>query len=239
MPRYLSPAPTPSTLAGAYGGKKIYYTSNNTWTVPGGVSCATFEIWGGGGAGSPMCCCTCYGGFPGGSGAYSFKTIAVTPGTTYTVVVGAGGTSPACWFSSNPAGCPGGKTYVTGTNLTNFCAEGGVGGGWCSQPCLGVVAAAYGGDLNLSGRHGSINYTAATWHGAQCGIQSGGPAPMGGGYNWFNRAVGDCASSHACAPPGSFPGGGGVARPTYVSGWCDCCAGCTGSGGNGLVIITI
>jgi len=36
-----------------------------TWTVPSDVTCATFEVWGGGGSGSPGCCCTCYYGNPG------------------------------------------------------------------------------------------------------------------------------------------------------------------------------
>jgi hypothetical protein len=28
-------------------------------------------------------------------------------------------------------------------------------------------------------------------------------------------------------------------RTSYTPGWCDCCAGCAGSGGDGLVIITL
>src|SRR5262247_1821407 len=62
-----------------------------TWTCPTGVTSVQAEVWaggGGGGAGNGVDT----GGGGGGGGAYSKKnTIAVTPSTGYTVIVGAAG----------------------------------------------------------------------------------------------------------------------------------------------------
>src|SRR5262247_954414 len=62
-----------------------------TWTCPAGVTSVQAEVWaggGGGGAGNGVDT----GGGGGGGGAYSKKnTIAVTPSTGYTVIVGAAG----------------------------------------------------------------------------------------------------------------------------------------------------
>ena len=98
-----------------------------TWIVPTGVTRATFEIWGGGGAGAGGRCCG-YGP-PGGSGAYSKKAITVVPAACYQLFLGA-----ATDCSDGQCGCRGCKTYVVGTNLTNFCADGGMSGCWTCTP---------------------------------------------------------------------------------------------------------
>jgi hypothetical protein len=100
-----------------------------TWIVPSGVTCATFEIWGGGGSGAGMCCCG--GGPPGGSGAYAKKTIPVTAAACYQLFL-----APATQCSSANTGCRGCTTSIIGTGLTNFCAEGGIGGcSYCNPQC--------------------------------------------------------------------------------------------------------
>lgn len=100
-----------------------------TWIVPTGVTCATFEIWGGGGAGGGARCCG-YGP-PGGSGAYSKKAISVTAGGCYQLFLGS-----ATDCTDGQCGCRGCTTYVIGTGLTNFCAEGGMSGCWCCGPSV-------------------------------------------------------------------------------------------------------
>ncbi len=98
------------------------------WQVPVGVSEIIFEIWGGGGGGGNACCCTYP--IPGSSGAYAYKKISgaeVVAGCSYAMELGRGGcgrTGPAC-------GAPGGKTFITGHSLTNFCADGGHAGCSC------------------------------------------------------------------------------------------------------------
>ena len=240
MGRYVSLAATSTGSIKSGQASKVMFRatgSTQTWTVPSGVCCVTMEIWGGGGAGAPSCCCTCWGGTAGGGGAYSMKTLAVTPGSTYTIVVGTGGCGSACSWQSNACGCPGTVSYVTGSGLTNFCAEGGYGGYWCDSStyngCIGA-SNAYGGDLNLRGRGTAMSGCLSGC--GQMGIT--GSSPMGGGFNW-TTGTGACGDPGSCAQNGQFPGGGGGARPMFGPGWCDCCAGCNGAGADGLVLITL
>ena len=92
------------------------------WTVPAGVTCARFQIWGAGGmAGAAGCC----GGSPfGGSGAYASVIIPVTAGRTYSLCAGCAFCCYACWNTTgNVQGC---ASYVNGCCLSGFCAQGGV-----------------------------------------------------------------------------------------------------------------
>jgi len=97
------------------------------WTVPGGVTCARFQIWGAG-AGTGYGCCCSFTPF-GGTGAYASVIIPVTAGNTYTLCSGCAMCCCATAGGSHCAnGCP---SFVTGTNLSNFCAEGGEGALYC------------------------------------------------------------------------------------------------------------
>ena len=62
----------------------ITFTSSGSWTAPSGISSAVVEAWSAGGGGG----CGGLGGGGGGGGAYSKKTVTVTPGASYSVVVG-------------------------------------------------------------------------------------------------------------------------------------------------------
>jgi hypothetical protein len=242
MGRYIYTGTTSVSL----GAKKIYirpkaggaspYTES--WTVPANITCATFEVWGGGGGGAPTCCCTCYFGNSGAGAGYTIKTVAVNPGDVYAVSVGQGGCGNQCWFNANACGCAGQKSFVTGNGLTNLCATGGEGGTGCQAavfeqtPGLG-----YGGDYNFCGK--SSHFT--NCDSARSGCRSfhlGGSAPFGGGWQIASGSAG-AQSYYVCGTTGTFPGGGGIARPNYSPGWCDCCSGCAGGGADGLVIITI
>lgn len=89
------------------------------WTVPAGVTCIQFQIWGSGGGTSGQCCC---GGSPfGASGAYATVTIPAVPGCVYTLCAGC---AYCCFASQTTAGCSS-ASYVAGFGLTNFCALGG------------------------------------------------------------------------------------------------------------------
>lgn len=92
------------------------------WTVPGGVTCVRFQIWGAGGESGAAGCC---GGAPfGGSGAYASVIMPVTAGNVYTLCSGCALCCYSCWNCiGNGNGC---ASYVTGTGLTNFCAMGGI-----------------------------------------------------------------------------------------------------------------
>jgi hypothetical protein len=96
------------------------------WTVPAGVTCAQFQLWGHGGGTSSNCCC---GGSPfGPSGAYASVIMNVTAGATYTICAGC---AYCCYATQTTPGLSTQPTFVTGTGLTNFCAQAG-----CPDICL-------------------------------------------------------------------------------------------------------
>jgi hypothetical protein len=92
------------------------------WTVPSGVKRVTFELWGAGGNGHGACSCSrCHHYQGAGGGFYNSKTITVEPGWEYTIC--AGGVYPC--LSRECTACDGCASYVTGCNLSGFCAIGG------------------------------------------------------------------------------------------------------------------
>jgi hypothetical protein len=94
--------------------------------VPAGICCIKIELWGAGGhnVGSN----TCSFSPPSGTGAYAYKYLTTTPGTCYWTNVAwtwcchqnAGGSNV---LRHSPCRNTNRDTYVTGSGLTNFCAE--------------------------------------------------------------------------------------------------------------------
>ena len=91
------------------------------WTVPAGVTKAQFQLWGAGGGTANGRCCA--GNSFGSTGAYATTIIDVNPGDSYTLCAGCAYCCYACCSSANQTtGC---QSYVTGNNLSGFCAMGG------------------------------------------------------------------------------------------------------------------
>ena len=90
-----------------------------TWTVPSGVTCARFQIWGPGSTSGSSCCCGV--GMPGTSGAYASVIIPVQSGQQYTMCAGCAYCCYVCFANVQP----GATSYVQGSGLNNFCAMGG------------------------------------------------------------------------------------------------------------------
>ena len=108
--------------------------SSCTWTVPGGATCARFQVWGSGGGSGSGCCC---GGSPaGGSGAYASVIMPVTAGQSYTLC---GGCAYCCYTERAQMTQPGCPSYVQGQGLTNFCAEGGESSIFCESKTRGLI----------------------------------------------------------------------------------------------------
>ncbi len=82
-----------------------YTGSNQSWTVPTGVTAATFYLIGAGGGGGVS--------FAGGGGGYATGSYAVTPGQTLTVIVGQGGGGANAVTRPGVSGYPGIYTPVT------------------------------------------------------------------------------------------------------------------------------
>ena len=93
--------------SGAYVYDTFNYTgSDQTWTVPSGVTYAYVYLLGAGGGGSDSSHAT-YKGGNGGGGGYVEGEIAVTPGSRYTIIVGQAGGGVQGSPGTSPAPRPG------------------------------------------------------------------------------------------------------------------------------------
>lgn len=209
------------------------------WTVPSGVSRVTFDLWGAGGNGHGTCSCNrCYNWHGAGGGFYNTKTIDVQSGWTYTIC--AGGVYPCC--AQDCVGCDGCTTYINGCNLSNFCALGGARGcavnDW-SVPCYStmerccVQPGAWGGDFAM-GNHVVHSPKIDGWD-CHCyynqGIPTGAPFIGTLGVSYTAR---QCWVRCGCWTVPYGHGGQGA-----ITTYCERCCGQGGTGGSGLVKITM
>ena len=231
-------------------------TSDTTcnWTVPAGVCRVTFEIWGGGGGGGTKgtSCNCCDRGGSGSGGGYSKKTVNTVPGTTYSIVAGKAGTDGS--YGSVVQRCcngiTGGTSYITGSGLTNFCAEGGLGGlSDFNTVCYSICGCnfnsrtpgnGFGGDTVAQGSYGIVGIGGGQ-NAYDIMIQAGGAGGPGGGAGGHNMSGGYC-SGGGCAVAtewhmhGRVPGGGGAGSGCWYC--CECNALASGRGAPGMVKIT-
>jgi hypothetical protein len=208
------------------------------WTVPSGTYRVTFELWGAGGNGHGACStsrCQEYSG--AGGGYYNTKTISVCPGWSYTIC--AAGVYPC--LSNECTACNGCASYVTGCNLSNFCAIGGVtgcGSGNWQEMCFSMFTCCLspgenGGDFGMGNHAGSgwrvQGYCCHCW-----GNYSSPTAAPFIGTEVMQRQM-NCWMRCGCW---TVPyGHGGQGAMTNYCGSSGCC-GQGGTGGPGLVKIT-
>lgn len=207
------------------------YTSNDTFTVPAGVTTIKVQVWGGGGAGTPgiasNACCgggsANTGGGGGGSGGYAKSTFAVSSGQTYAIVIGAGGIGATTGYTiigsphSNSTtvyrGNPGGTTrFGAGSFLVT--ATGGTGGKSADYWIDG------GSDNGQKLCYGSSAYAAPAGvgtgnllsiggaEGTQCNSNNVGAAG-GGSYSSGSYSYGAGGSGSSAGGP-QFNGGNGA-----------------------------
>ena len=165
------------------------FTSNGSWLCPADVTRVTVNCWGGGGGGGSK------GG--GGGGAFARKGImTVTPGTSYAITVGTGGTG-----SPDGVGQDGGDSSFS----TLVKAKGGKGGGSEANEITapGGKASDCIGDAKFSGGTGSKeggggSSAGLLYQGENANKRDGGiPPPYAG--EGGTKSVGES------------PGGGGAA----------------------------
>lgn len=195
-----------------------YTTSGTyTWICPVGVTSVSVVCVGGGGSGSFGT--GTYngngrggGGGGGGGGGLGYKNnISVTPGNSYTVVVGAGGAS-VTGTTVVLNGNPGGDSYF----INSTTVKGGGGSAAAAPSTYNAPGGTYAGD---GGGNGGI--------GGNCnGFFLGGGGGGAGGYAG-NGGNGANAGSNTGATAGSGGGGGGGQADS--SGWS-----CGGGGGVGI-----
>ncbi|NTG07273.1 glycine-rich domain-containing protein [Rhizobium rhizogenes] len=175
-------------------------TSSGTFTTPSGVYKFRARLWGtGGGGGGSIIGAPAVGkpGYGGGGCGYTDKIISTTPGTTYTITLGVGGTAGA---SSGGNGGAGGASSF-GAILSVTGAGGGQGGSvtWASR-LVGAGGVGSGGDLNLTGGAGGGSGT--TTEGA---VNTGGP----GGAGAMGAGPATTINTGSFGIDGVYPGGGG------------------------------
>lgn len=120
-----------------------------TWTCPAGVTSIEVLVVGGGGGGGGV-----IGGGGGGGGVIYNPSYSVTPGNTYTVVVGSGGTGGIGWNNAGQAGSQGGNS-----RFDTLIAIGGGGGsayGGASAPAVAGTGGSGGGGTNSNGGAGTL-----------------------------------------------------------------------------------
>lgn len=176
----------PSGITGG-GTSSVTYSGTPgtfTWTAPAGVTKVSVVAVGGGGAGGQN------GGGGGGGGALAYvNNFTVTPGNTYSVVTGAGGT-----LTGGVGNAGGASSFNTSTVIAN----GGGGGGTYGSP-TGGAGGTVGAGTGFAGGAG----------GAGQGTNVGGGGGGAGGYTAAGGAGGTGNTSSATAGSASTGGGGG------------------------------
>ena len=188
------------------------FPGQQNWTVPAGVTCATFELWGAGGGGGAKCCCDCYhAGGGGGAGNYTSMTMPVTPGALFCMCIGAGGMYTESSNGPYHLCCQGGTgqpTYITGTgtNITTLCAGGGsAGNNMCYSYC--ICDGSYSGCHTIWGSCSVANTaTDATVNCIQAGnsgwnVSNGGKRMGGGTVGYWTDSTGNQYKSVASGAP--------------------------------------
>ena len=193
--------------SGAHG-KQKFFPPGGTFTVPAGVSTVWVSMSGGGGAGAPNLGSSSGAGGGGGAGACMARDINnLTPGSTISITVGAGGVSyqnsSGTWIGSaggsssfgtyvSTRGGEGGKAWIQ--NGAGYASEGGAGGGFSGGGGVGNCSYGSRGDASITAISGTLQ-----------GVTFGGS----GGGSMFGPGGGETRDLSS-ADPGHGYGGGGA-----------------------------
>ncbi len=205
---------------------------STTWTAPTGVTSVDYLVVAGGGEGGYDA------GGGGGAGGYRTGTLSVTPGSSYTVTVGAGGTSTQSGSSkfgadgansvfSSITSTGGGGAGSTSTSISGRTGgSGGGGGGYNASGGSGGAGNA-GGYSPVEGYVGGAGASGATAAGGGGGGSSGagaaGGSPTNAGGAGTSNSITGSAVTYAAGGTGNSDSSG-----SNTSG-----AANTGNGGNG------
>jgi len=231
-----------STFSIAGSSTFSYTGSQQSYTIPAGVTSITAYLWGGGGAGGggTTTFANWDNGGGGGGGACSINTIVVSPNQVYAVNIGGGG------IGSTGVGTTGGTTTFIGFAGT-FSASGGGGGDAGTGTSAGGAGGAGGTGTLYSGGDGSAgnNNSGVTGTGgggagsagpgatpaSACGVTGlGGIGIYPGGNGGYDANCGTTTSNNGTA--GAAPGAGGSGNDGWIGGFSG------GNGGAGLLVIT-
>ena len=223
-------APPTSTVVGTDTVVTFSSVGSRTWTVPANVSSLQYLIVGGGGGGS--------GGGGGAGGVLYNPSYSVTPGNSYTVVVGDGGSGSAASVSGGDG---------SNSSFHSIVANGGGGGG--AQQAGGRAGASSGGagqdssaapGASSQGFAGATGPSTAAATGAGGGGGAGSVGIRGFLYSEFPGAQrtpggngGDGLPYSISGTSTYYGGGGGGGANNNSSATVEFGRGGNGGGGNG------
>jgi hypothetical protein len=212
-----------------------------TWVCPSGVTSVQVQAWGGGGAGGSINATSTNinkAGGGGGGGAFTTSNLTVSPGNSYTIVVGAGGVQGtnngdgySSTFNSTSVIAVGGKAGASHTASTSTAMSGGAGGlASACTPTIGAFSGGSGGTSTTGGSSGGGGGSAGSTGagGNASGVTAGVAGNGGGGIGATGLTSGNTNGSAAT----QVGGGGSGARAGNTS------AKTGGAGGAGQVLLT-
>lgn len=221
---------------------QVTLTSSGPFTVPAGVTSITVELVGAGGNGASN------GGGGGGGGGYARGTYTVVPGSTFSIVVGEGGSGLGTIVGGLGilAGAGENATTVANPNLGGGGA-GGVGQGGQVTRTGGSGGGGYytyfgGGGGGAAGPafNGGAGGNTIVWNGGNC-LTPGGAPGIGGGMPGGNGGKGagftdnNCSVTDPAGQGGTYGGGGGggngIGSPVGIGGGGICIISWSGSTG--------
>ena len=208
-----------------------------SWTCPLGVTQISVLCIGAGGGGSNVGNnVTTYTGRSGGGGALAFaNNVSVTPGTVYTIRVGAGGAGAIAPVPAyqNYSGQDGGNSFFS-DSVTTFCEAGGGEGGDSASFSGNLTGGGGGQVITGTGGAGGDGGQGSSGNGTTGGGGAGGYNGAGGGTNWSGTgnpaATGSGGGGQGGAGGIGGAGGGGVGLYGLGS------DGAGGSGGSGTSV---
>lgn len=187
----------PSGLVWTYG--SVLFAGSGTFSPVRGLAAVLAQAWAGGGGGGGSGNSTAKGGGGAGGEFAAEASLAVTPGKSYAVTVGAAGTS-----SASATGGTGGNTTIAGDSVT-VTAHGGTGGGAAGGAGTGGT-----GSTNSTHHDGGAGGTSPS--SGDGGGSGGGSGGTGAAGNAGTNATSPAATAGAVAVTGGGPGGAGGAH---------------------------
>lgn len=153
------------------------YSTPGSYSFTARTAYIEIEKWGGGGGGGGSAAASGGGGGGGGAGAWVRESRAVTPGTVYTIVVGAAGTAGA---SAGAGGDGADSSFGTDSNPAKG-GKGGAGGASGAGGAAGVASTITSSLFSLAGTAGgSKSGTTGGAAGVPAGPYQPAPAFAGG-----------------------------------------------------------
>ncbi|MBX7207786.1 MAG: tandem-95 repeat protein [Verrucomicrobiaceae bacterium] len=211
---------------------KITFTSSGSYVVPAGVSTVIVKAWGAGGASGETETAL---RAPGGGGGHVKGQLAVTPGETLSIVVGAGGSGTT--GGASPVGAGGAGSTATNAptsgggggasgvmrGATALAVAGAGGGGGSTQTASPFAGGAGGGAAGVDGQDATFGGKGGTQSaGGAGGVNGGNDGLPGASGTGGAGATGNGQNGPGAGGGGGYFGGGGGAR-----------SGASGNGGAG------